>query len=68
MDLQVQQIVNKLAQLTPDRLSEAVDFIDFLHQRQTKAEQSLTKDFSAASEKAFSDVWDNEEDAIYDEL
>ncbi len=68
MDTQVQQIVRKLALLSPERLAEAEDFIDFLRQRQSKSEDALAHDFTCASEKAFSDVWDNEEDAIYDDL
>lgn len=66
MDSQVQQIVRKLALLTPERLAEAEDFIDFLRQRQSKSDDALARDFTCASEKTFAEVWDNEEDAVYD--
>lgn len=66
MDTQVQQIARKLALLSPERLAEAEDFIDFLRLRQRKSEDTLVHDFTCASEKAFAEVWDNEEDAVYD--
>ena len=68
MDTQVQQIARKLALLSPERLAEAEDFIDFLRQRQSKSEAALAHDFTCASEKAFAEAWDNEEDAVYDDL
>lgn len=68
MDTQVQHIARKLALLSPERLTEAENFIDFLRQRQQASEQSLAQDFSGASEKTFANVWNNEEDAVYDEL
>ena len=49
MDTQVQQIVRKLALLSPERLAEAEDFIDFLRQSQRKSENALTRDFTCAS-------------------
>lgn len=68
MDTQVQHIARKLALLSPERLTEAENFIDFLRQRQKASQQSLAKDFSSASESSFADVWNNEEDAVYDDL
>ena len=68
MDTQVQHIDRKLALLSPERLAEAENFIDFLRQRQKVSEKSLAQDFSSASESAFAGVWNNEEDAVYDDL
>jgi hypothetical protein len=66
MPLQAQLVLEKLELLSPERLAEVEDFIDFLCQRDTK--QQLKKDFTQASEPALAKVWDNEEDAIYDHV
>lgn len=66
MASQAQHMLEKLEHLSPDRLIEVEDFIDFLQQRdQTK---HLKQDFSHASGAAFSKVWDNDDDALYDKL
>ena len=62
----VQQLVHKLQLLTPERIAEVEDFIDFLNQRdQTR---QLTQVASATAEPSFNQVWDNAEDADYDNL
>ena len=66
MQPQVEQVVIKLEHLSPDRLAEVEDFIDFLQQRDIS--RRLQHDFSQASETAFSKVWDNDDDAIYDDM
>ncbi len=66
MQPQVEQMLEKLEHLTPDRLAEVEDFIDFLHQRDQ--DKRLRQDYARASEAAFAKVWDNDEDAIYDSL
>lgn len=66
MQPQVEQVVIKLEHLSPDRLAEVEDFIDFLQHRDKN--QRLRQDFSQASEAAFSKVWDNDDDAIYDDM
>lgn len=66
MQLQVQQVLEKLEQLSPDRLAEVEDFIDFLQQRDQ--DKRLHQDYARASEAAFAKIWDNDEDAIYDQL
>lgn len=66
MQSQLQQMVEKLEQLSPDRLVEVEDFIDFLQQRDT--DRLLRRGFAQASESAFRAVWDNDDDAIYDSL
>ncbi len=60
-----QSIVKKLRQLPPQRLAEVEDFVDFLHGRE---EKRLTQAASKASEPSFAKVWDNDEDAAYDNL
>ena len=66
MQPQVQHMLEKLEHLSPDRLAEVEDFIDFLQQRDQ--DKRLRQDFARASEAAFAKVWDNDEDAIYDQL
>ncbi len=66
MQAQVEQMVEKLEHLSPNRLAEVADFIDFLQQRDQ--DKQLKKDYTQASEASFNKVWDNEEDAIYDTL
>lgn len=66
MQVQVQHMLEKLEHLSPERLAEVDDFIDFLQQRDQ--ERLLSRDFAQASNDAFAKVWDNEDDAIYDSL
>jgi len=66
MQAQVEKMVEKLEHLSPSRLAEVADFIDFLQQRDQ--DQQLRKNYTQASEASFNKVWDNEEDAIYDTL
>jgi hypothetical protein len=66
MQSQVQHMIEKLAHLPPERLTEVEDFIDFLKQRDSA--QRLSHRFSQASESSFAQVWDNNDDAIYDNL
>ncbi|EKO78274.1 MULTISPECIES: toxin-antitoxin system antitoxin component Xre family [Leptospira] len=63
---QIQQVVQKLEQLSPVRLAEVVDFIDFI--RQKEQDSNLSQTYAKASENSFAKVWDNEEDAVYDNL
>jgi hypothetical protein len=66
MDIQVRQVIQKLEHLSPEKLAEVEDFIDFL--RQKSAESLLRKDFAQGAEGSFHRVWDNDEDAVYDKL
>ncbi len=66
MQPQVQQMLEKLEHLSPERLAEVEDFIDFLQQRDQ--DKRLRQDYAQASEAAFNQVWDNDDDAIYDTL
>ena len=58
-------LLNKLKELPPQKLAEVEDFIDFLRARE---EQHLTGSFTKASESSFAAVWDNDDDAAYDQL
>ncbi len=63
--MQAEKLVEKLKQLPPERVAEVEDFIDFLTQRD---ERRVTQAAMLASEDSFRGVWDNEGDAVYDEL
>jgi hypothetical protein len=66
MQPQVEHMLEKLEHLSPERLAEVEDFIDFLNQRDQ--DKRLRQDYARASEDTFSKVWDNDDDAIYDTL
>lgn len=66
MQPQLKQVQEKLGQLAPERLAEVDDFIDFLRERDQ--DRRLCRNYAQASEAAFARVWDNDEDAVYDEL
>jgi hypothetical protein len=61
-----QGLIEKLRQLPPQRLAEVEDFVDFLRTRE--AGQRLTQAAARASEASFAAVWDNDDDAAYDQL
>jgi hypothetical protein len=58
-------LIRKIRRLPPDKLSEVEDFVDFLEQRE---DRRLTQAAAKLSEKSFSKVWDNPDDAAYDQL
>lgn len=62
----IEQVVQKLQALTPNRISEVEDFIDFLSQRDT--DQQLTQSAMTASEPTLNKIWNNTDDAEYDQL
>ena len=61
-----QVLVEKIRSLSPEKVMEVLDFVDFLCQRDE--ENNLVKSASKLSENAFKKVWDNLEDAEYDQL
>lgn len=64
--MQPDTLVKKLEGLSPARLAEVEDFIDFLKHRD--ADRALTQAAMAASEPALRAIWENPEDAVYDRL
>ena len=59
-------LIAKLKELPPQRLTEVEDFIDFLHTRDKG--HALTRAASKTAEPAFTRIWDNDADAAYDRL
>jgi hypothetical protein len=63
---QIEQLANKLQTLSPERISEVEDFIDFLRQRDEN--RQLTQLAMNASQSTLNIIWDNTDDAEYDRL
>ena len=62
----VDTLIEKIRSLPPEKAAEVEDFVDFLRQRSD--ENRLSQAAAKLSEEAFAEVWDNPEDAVYDEL
>jgi hypothetical protein len=65
-DESYQTILEKLHHLSSEKVAEVEDFIDFLAQRQD--DRHLARAVSGLSERALEKVWDNPDDAAYDQL
>lgn len=63
--MQAEELFEKIKNLTPEKMAEVEDFVDFIAQRD---ERRLLQAASKLSEESFRQIWDNEEDAIYDQL
>lgn len=61
-----QQILEKIRSLTLAQKIEVEDFIDFLSQRRDDRQTVLAA--TQLSEPSFAQIWDNPEDAAYDNL
>lgn len=61
-----QALIEKLKTLPPERVAEVEDFVDFLRTRD--GERAAVRASAGASEPAFAKVWDNDDDAAYDQL
>ncbi|TAO03282.1 MAG: toxin-antitoxin system, antitoxin component, Xre family protein [Phormidium sp. SL48-SHIP] len=59
------KIVEKLRKIPPDNLHEIENFIDFLSLRYQ--DRQLVEASKRLSSPDFQDIWDNDEDASYDE-
>jgi len=59
-------LLEKIRALPADKIAEVADFVEFLRQR--VEEQQLSASITKLSEQAFSDIWDNPDDAAYDSL
>ncbi|PYS43167.1 MAG: toxin-antitoxin system, antitoxin component, Xre family protein [Acidobacteria bacterium] len=63
--MQHQELIEKIRGLSPEKIAEVVDFVDFLTNRD---ERRLVEAASRMAEPAFAIVWDNPDDAEYDNL
>lgn len=60
------ELLDKIRSLPPERVAEVADFVDFLRSRDL--ERGLTHSATRVSEAAFAKVWNNPDDADYDQL
>jgi len=63
---QIRALIDKIQHLSRARRMEVEDFIDFIRARERG--ENLTQVASRVSEPSFNKVWDNPDDAAYDEL
>lgn len=61
-----QELVNKIRMLPPEKIAVVDEFIEFLRHRDD--DHLLSAAATKLSEKAFQKVWDNPDDAEYDNL
>ena len=70
-----QAIAAIVERFPPNLQREVADYVDFLQQKlsripskeeKAKEERQLTEDFMLLSSEALKEIWDNDEDAIYD--
>ena len=66
MSAQIDHVADKLKQLSPQRLAEVEDFIDFVAEREH--ERALVRAAQVASEPTLAGIWNNDADAVYDRL
>ncbi len=59
-------LIDKIRSLPPEKVSEVEDFVDFLRMREE--DRQLVGAATKLSEEAFQKVWDNPDDADYDQL
>jgi len=63
--MQEKELIEKIKELSPDKIAEVVDFVDFLAHHDDRL---LVQAAARISAPAFAKVWDNPEDAEYDNL
>jgi hypothetical protein len=61
-----QKLFDKIRRLPPEKVAVVDDFVEFLQHRDEM--ESLVKAAGKISEKSFQQVWENPEDAEYDNL
>ena len=63
---QERALIEKIRTLTPERIAEVEDFVDFLNFRDQ--DRGFIRASNRLAEDAFKKVWDNPEDDEYDRL
>lgn len=59
-------LLRKIRELSPQRLAELKDYVDFLLWRED--ELRLTQSAAMIAEGSLAAVWNNAEDAVYDDM
>ena len=60
------RLIEKVKQLSVEQIQQVEQFIDSLAQEETERQLTLTT--TKLSESVFNKIWDNPEDADYDDL
>ena len=60
------ELFEALKTLPPDKFAEVLDFVEFL--KQHNEDRCLVEASMRGSEGALTRIWDNDEDAVYDNL
>ena len=63
--MQDKELIERIRALPPDKIAEVVDFVNFLSHRDDRL---FVEAASRLSEPVFSTVWNNPDDAEYDNL
>jgi hypothetical protein len=63
-----QRLLAKIRKLSATKVMEIEDFIDFLYERESQSDANLTVGAIQLSEAPCTKVWNNPEDAAYDNL
>jgi hypothetical protein len=63
---QVRRLIDQLNRLPPERVAEVADFVDFLKVREQ--DHAFSRELAHVSEPLLTRLWENPEDAAYDEL
>lgn len=66
MNATAEALIEKLRDLPVDQLTEVEDFVDFLRER--RGDRRLVTAAARISQESFANVWDNADDAAYDQL
>jgi hypothetical protein len=66
MQANTEALIEKIQTLSPDRVAEVEDFVDFLRLRDK--ERALIRDAASASAPGFAAIWSNAEDDCYNAL
>jgi hypothetical protein len=61
-----ERLLEKIITLPPEKITEVEDFVDFL--RQQDSNRNLVQAAAKLSEEPLNTVWDNTDDAVYDQL
>ncbi|NEP45152.1 MAG: DUF2281 domain-containing protein [Okeania sp. SIO2H7] len=56
-------LIENIRKLSPEKVVEVIDFVDFLSQRERETTETAA---AKLSEAAFAKVWNNPEDSAYD--
>jgi hypothetical protein len=64
MQSNTEALIEKIQTLSPDRLAEVEDFVDFIRMRDE--ERALIRHAASASAPACAAIWSNAEDDCYD--